>query len=288
MFKKFNLLNGEPDAANAGTGTPASQGTPANTGTPAPAPSSGPTPAPASSGLDFVPEAYRNDPSLSKYKTADEFFKGYQNLQKLVGQKEIVQVNGIQIPKEDAPQEEWDQYYNSLGRPESADKYEFSGEIKLHEGLNFEEEKEAVSKIAHTLGLSKKQAEGVFKAYAERSNTFFQKSQDQVIKNLNDALVEAFGKDGSQSNFEMAKRGAKALDGADKINLEDVINPVALKALAKLGEYVGEDSFEKGGNSSVDDLLKQAKELQMSEAYQRGDKAVYEQVTALYKQAYPN
>jgi hypothetical protein len=276
FLNRFRLLLNAAPGDNGGGGAPASDPAPAAPAAPA-----------QSTGLDFIPEAYRADPSLAKYKNADEFFKGYQNLQEMVGKKEIVQVNGIQIPKEDAAPEEWNSFYNSLGRPESADKYEFSDEVKVHEGLDLAEERKAVAEIAHSLGLTKKQAEGVFKAYADRSNTFFAKSQAQIENTFNDALITAFGKD-SKTHFDLAKRGAKALDGGSNINLEEVTNPITLKALAKLGEYVGEDSFEKGGKSSFEDLVKQARELQLSDAYKSGDKETVRQVEDLYKKAYPN
>lgn len=270
-------------------GTPAStQATPSTepASTPASpaaaAPASEPTPS-QNSALEFIPEAYRNDPSFTKYKTQDEFFKGVQNLTKLVGQKQIVQ--GLQLPGENASEEEVSNFYKALGRPEASDKYTYAEDLKGYEGLDLDSEKKGFSEIAFQNGLTQKQADAVFKAYLERSNAQFGSRQEGVQKTFDETVKTAFG-DNAKAGLDLAKKGAKVLGDADKINLEDVTNPLLLKALAKLGEDHGEDELITGGKESKESILEEAKRLQATPEYLRGDKAVVDKVAQAYKRVY--
>jgi hypothetical protein len=237
------------------------------------------------SHLDFLPEAYRNDPSFLKYKSADELAKGFKNLEKFIGKKEVV--NGIQVPAEGASPEEMNDFYMQLGRPEAADKYALPDDIKFPEGSDLAAEKTLISSIAFDLGLSNKQAESLFKIYSEKTTETFKQTQEQATTAFYSAAEEAFGKD-YRSNVELAKKGAKALGGADKLNLEDVSSPLLLKALAMLGKDVGEDNFEKGLSVGKESLLHEAKLLQSSPEYQKGDPQTVAKVVEMYKKAYPN
>lgn len=261
------------------TGTP-----PASTGS---APETATTTA-QPSGLDFIPEAYRNDPSFSKYKSQDEFFKGFQNLTKMVGQKQIV--NGLQIPGETASEEEISNFHKALGRPEAADKYTFEENLQAYEGFDSDGAKKTISEVAFKLGFNQKQVSELYKAYVENSNAQFGKSQEAVKKTFDDNVKAVFGNN-TRAGLDQAKRGAKALGVLDTLNLEDISDPLTLRALAKLGEFTGEDTFiEEPGTAAQtkEQLLAEARKIQASEEYRRGDKALHAQVEGMYKKAFPN
>ena len=276
-----------PATPTTTTAAPATTVTPALTAIETPAPVVAPTtkPVPATNtGLEFLPEAYRNDPSFSRYKNAEEFAKGFKNLEQFVGKKEVVQ--GIQVPGDDATPEQVNEFYSKLGRPEAADKYTLPEDIALPEGFDLGAEKSLISNIAFELGLSNKQASSLMKLYAEKTSENFKQSQEQVAKDFYAAAEQAFGKD-SRANIDLAKKGAKALGGADKLTLEDVSNPLLLKALAMLGKDVGEDTLEKGTSETQESILQEAKRLQMSQEYKSGDPQTVAKVQEMYKKAYP-
>lgn len=235
------------------------------------------------SGLEFLPEAYRNDPSFTRYKSAEELAKGFKNLEQFVGKKEIVQ--GLKVPGDDASPEEVNEFYKQLGRPEAADKYTLPEDVKLPEGFDLAQEKTLISGIAFELGLSNKQATALYKKYAEETTKNFTASQTEIQKTFDQAVKTAFGDD-YKANLDLAKKGAAALGGADKLNLEEVSNPHLLKALAMLGKDRGEDSFENGSSASKESILEEAKRIQASPEYVRGDKAVIEKVQGMYKRVY--
>jgi hypothetical protein len=274
MFNRFKLkmnLAGELDG-----------GAPAPEAAPAPAPEANPSPAPA--GLDFIPESYRSAPWATKYKSADDFFKGVDGMAQLIGKKEIVQ--GLQAPGAEAPDEEWGKFFNQIGRPESAEKYELPADLQAHEGLNLDEVKASFTSIAHKNGLTQKQAAGLFKDYVETLNQDFVKSQEQVKVSFQEVVNKTFP-DNPKAGFDLAKRGAKAAGLLDKIDSEGLsLNPIVLQLSAELGKYVGEDTLEsgKGTAESSESFVQEALRLQKSPEYWK-DKAVFNKVAELYEKA---
>lgn len=235
-------------------------------------------------GLEFIPESYRESGWAKKYSTADDFFKGIDNMAKLVGQKQIIQ--GISLPGEDATEDQMNDFYSKIGRPESADKYVFD-ESKLPEGIDYEAEKKSFSDIAYKIGLTSKQTKELFNVYSDqlgqKLSSFTQKAQ----LDGDTALKEAFG-DKIQDGLGLAKKGAHSLGIADKLDEEGLsFNPTVLKMAAKLGELLGEDTIISPASSgSIESELQEALKLQKSPEYLAGDKATHARVAAAYKRAY--
>lgn len=100
--------------------------------------------------IDTLDEDIKGSRSLEKFKTTQELARSYTELSKLVGKKG-------EIPRDDASGEEWSEFYNKLGRPESPDQYG----ITPKDGLNGERLDSAL-KLAHEAGISKTQAEKLF------------------------------------------------------------------------------------------------------------------------------
>ena len=88
-----------------------------------------PTAPPAEpSWRDSLPDDLKGAAWLSKYKTPEDALRGFAEAQKLIGSK-------LSVPKDDAPKEEWDKFYASLGRPEAPDKYDLGVPETLPEGV---------------------------------------------------------------------------------------------------------------------------------------------------------
>ena len=66
---------------------------------------------------DSISEQYRNDPNIEKFTEADALAKSYINAVKMIGQDKIA------IPNNNSTDEAWNEVYDKLGRPESAEKY---------------------------------------------------------------------------------------------------------------------------------------------------------------------
>ena len=116
------------------------------------------TPAPqTSSWKDSISEVYRNDPNIEKFTEADSLAKSYINAVKMIGQDKIA------IPNNNSTDEAWNEVYDKLGRPESAEKYSLDAKSKV---VSLDES--AVKQFAetsHKLGLNNKQAQGLLEFY---------------------------------------------------------------------------------------------------------------------------
>jgi hypothetical protein len=105
---------------------------------------------------------------LKAENPTERFFKDFEGLQT----KLVQRVDGA--PKPDAPKEEWDKFYNALGRPETPDGYEFKdlelpeedkpiGEfIKAGQSDEFIKD---VKSLLHSKGLTAKQAQELVNEY---------------------------------------------------------------------------------------------------------------------------
>lgn len=118
-----------------------------------------------------LPEELRAEPSLATFKDVGSLAKSYVHAQKLRNER------GLIPPKDEAPPEEWEQFYQSIGRPESPDKYEF-GEVKLPDGFEVDADMEkAFREQAHKAGLTPKQAAALRDWYMQHANGMLEGQQ---------------------------------------------------------------------------------------------------------------
>jgi hypothetical protein len=267
-----NQTQGNPDTSNA-----QAPSTPPMTGL------SDPTPAPQANWLDQVPEAYRQSPIVTKYKTPDEFFKGVENLQKLVGQKQIV--NGLVPPGENATEDEWNAFMSPLV-PESPDKYKLP-DLEVAEGIDLKSEKEAFSSLVHKAKLNPKQAEILFKEYVTTINSGFAQEQANTFKSFEEAVNKTFESD-PKAGLEAAKRGAKITGLGNKLDEKGLsLHPEVLTLLAKVGELTKEDTIPREKDNSTGESLKEkALRLQNSPEYWTNP-TVQREVEEIYKRLHP-
>lgn len=238
-----------------------------------------------SSSLDFIPEQFREAAWAQKYKTPEDFFNGIDNMNKMLGKKEIVE--GIKVPGEDATEEDWANFHKELGVPEKADAYDLKVDIE-NPLFDTEPAAQGFRELAHKNGLTPKQAQGLFNDYVEMTNGRMAELQEQNQKTTDQVLKELWGDD-KDAGFAAAKRGAAHLGIGDELDSAGIsTNPLVLKMARALGETIKEGTVKDGGESSgksKEDILKEARELQMSPAYQ-SDPATVEKVAAMYKQVY--
>lgn len=245
------------------------------------------------SWLEQLPEEARKDPNISKYKTPDEFIKGHQNLVKLVGAK------GVIVPKEDAPAEEKDKFYNSLGRPEKPEGYKITP-VELHPKIkeSYTPEVEATFKSEmHKLGLTQSQVDGLHKWYFENASKGEVAKEQATEKALKDgeSALRAEWKDKYDVNLNNAKKVANRFGGKEAIEaLGDLgSHPAIVKMLGNIAANFSEDVIsdvktkQVEGNEGAKAKIK-AIHADKSHPYWKGDSAAIKEVTQLYKEAYPD
>lgn len=143
-----------------------------------PAPEAPPSETPAPEAPSFsLPQEYQEKPWAKGIDSMESLLKQFDNAQGLIGKKTIG------VPSEDASSEEWQEFYNKMGRPEEPTAYEFDPQA-APEGFEIPEdfkrspeEEEMLKKIFHDAGLTKSQAKELLK---KTDSAFFEKHQEQI------------------------------------------------------------------------------------------------------------
>jgi len=103
---------------------------------------------------DFVksiPETYREKPYLKGVDSPDKLFKLLDGSQELIGKRPAG------VPAADAPKEQWDAFYKTLGRPDEPSGYQFEGADKSDPKFVAK-----LQEVFHKRGLSAEQAKGIY------------------------------------------------------------------------------------------------------------------------------
>lgn len=126
--------------------------------------------------------------------------KSYRELEKFKG-------NGLQVPKDDAPAEQWGEFFTKLGRPEKADAYKIEG---LPEGFD-NDFVTAARGWAHEAGLMPRQLQAIVGKYAtyaaERSARAEAEAEEKVEKDFETWKQELGTK--ADAAIASVQRGAK-------------------------------------------------------------------------------
>lgn len=158
----------ESGAGQAVTGTAEATGTSVSSTIPI---TPNPEPAPGQKKefdiTTIIPEEYKNKPYIQNIKSAEDFFKQFDNAQQLIGKKTIG------VPDENATEEDWEKFRQAL-RPEKPEDYAFETK-PLGEGYElFDKQveemmtpafKSGLQNIFHKRGLDKQTAAGIVEDY---------------------------------------------------------------------------------------------------------------------------
>ena len=193
-----------------------------------------------------IPETYAGS-WAGKYKTLGEVFKGGEEANKLIGAK------GVIVPGEKATQEEWDKYYNTLGRPEKPDGYKLTPLEKLHPELTITPEGDANFKaLMHKHGITAKQADGLYKEFYGMANGTLTKRDEKMQADKHQAeaqLRQDWGPD-YDKHINSAKRLIEKFGGPNAREAFGDMgnNPQVLKTIANIARKFSEDGFVKGAD----------------------------------------
>lgn len=230
-------------------------------------------------------------------KDIGEMAKSYRNLEKLMGADKAGRTVEIPTNMDDATAR--DSFFNRLGRPESADKYE----LVLPQGSDKDFEGWARGTF-HKLGLTSAQA----KALSEEWNGYIGKAAETHTE----AYQAAVAADGAalkkewgaafDNRIKLAKNAARefGLDAPTIDKLEEAMGfGKLMKFFAGIGEKIGEDKFVAGDSSSssfgvmtpgqaMAKITDMNNDKEFMGRYLSGDKAAVERMESLHKMAYPS
>lgn len=173
------------------------------------------------------------------WKASSDMLKSYRELEKSYGTK-------ISIPK-DEDTEGWNKLYNKLGRPESADKYEFEAD----EGIKSE-----AQKTFFELGLSSNQGSKLVEWFNNTSlaqKEALDKAYEEQSRKEKEEVMTSWG-DNANKNSELMKRGAKLLSSEEEDwhKVEVALGTKKFMQVMKaLGESISEDSLPTENKGSA-------------------------------------
>lgn len=198
---------------------------------------------------DHLGEDLSTDPSLQSFKSVGDLAKSFIHTKKLVGHDKIP------IPADDDP-ESWNNVFSRLGRPDEPDGYEIGGPEEPPEGFNYNPELEKeYRKEAHKLGLTKKQAAGVWSMLNGKAVEVFKgvtDAQRQKLEADEQALKTEWGS-AYEEKLKVAQRAVNALENAGLKGLNDWLKksgagkePMMQRIFAVIGENASEEQLGPG------------------------------------------
>jgi hypothetical protein len=200
---------------------------------------------------ESISETYRNDPNIQKFTEIDALAKSYINATRMIGQDKVV------IPTNNSTEDQWNEVYDKLGRPESAEKYSLDVKSKV---VSLDDN--AVKQFAetsHKLGLNNKQAQGLLEFYkqnmegtAQQAKVDTETAQAQAEQELRSEWGREFDSKVKQAS-SLAKANIKPeildMTLSNGTRLGD--HPEIIKGFAKIAGMMSEDKIVSTESESV-------------------------------------
>ena len=178
----------------------------------------------AKSWKEAISEDLRNDPNISKFTELEALAKSYVNATRMIGQDKVA------VPNNNSTDDQWNEVYDKLGRPESPDKYQLDAKsdvVPLDESAI-----KSFAENAHQLGLNNKQAQGILEFYKNSMEGSAQQNQVDMETAQANAEQELRKEWGGNYEANIKKAGAVA-----KANMDATILDMQLKDGTRLGDH---------------------------------------------------
>jgi hypothetical protein len=206
----------------------------------------------AKSWKETISEEFRNDPNISKFTEIDALAKSYINATRMIGQDKVA------VPNENSTDDQWQEVYGKLGRPESPDKYKL--EVQSETAPLDESAVKQFAENAHQLGLNNKQAQGILEFYKNSMEGSIQQARvdtETAQANAEQELRKEWGRSYDE-NIKKAGAIAKANMSEDILNMElkdgtrigD--HPSVIKGFASIANLMSEDKLVSTESENVD------------------------------------
>ena len=197
---------------------------------------------------DNVSDDFKSLVENKGWKSVDDMAKSYQNLESVMG-------NPLVAPSADATQEDWNKFYERLGRPTDPSNYNMGIDDERAQNLTPEVKEslnqniERFKNVAHKNGLTTQQAESVFsEIFDEDYQNEVSKIQEkqQAVEQEKYDLQKEWGP-AYEERLDTAKRAAKVVGGEDFSEALDTLEgQVGYKKVVELMYNVGSKMSENG------------------------------------------
>lgn len=205
--------------------------------------------------LNLLSEEFKNEPTLKDFKDVNGLAKSYINASKLIGKSDI--------PTEKSSSEEWNSFYNKIGRPESVEKYSIPENINGYDADFLKNIQETCFKA----GISNKQFNDIMSAYSQLE----QKQEDDYLNSIKEQetnLLNEFNKEFGSKTEEVKNNVRNLIDkfatDKDKELLNGITDNKTIIAISRMFNNMYNTNFTEGrlknNNSSTGLSLSELKE----------------------------
>jgi len=200
---------------------------------------------------EAISEEFRNDPNIEKFTEIDALAKSYINATQMIGKDKVA------VPNKNSTDDQWNEVYDKLGRPESAEKYSLNAKSEV---VPIDDNAiKQFAENAHQLGLNNKQAQGILEFYknnmegmAQQAKVDTETAQAQSTQQLRQEWGREF-----DTNIKKAGALAKAnmnpeiLDMQLKDGMRLGDHPEIIKGFAKIAGMMSEDKIVSTESENV-------------------------------------
>lgn len=247
--------------------------------------------APVPTWRDTLPDSLKNTPSLAKFKDVESLAKSY-----LEGEKTFS--SRVAIPKEDAPDADWEAFYRKTGRPEDK-RYVPDGERAAEE----EPLLAAYEEMLYDSGLSKRQGQRVFARMRDLSAKMEEEAglaREAARQENLQTLEQAFGGE-MDLRVNQIKAALGKFGHGELAALVEQTNyhPGLVQFLSKVGEAMASDRLVTGDAPPPSPASREAALAEIKRLENDGDfqvkywsndfeerQAAVKRIDGLYKVAY--
>ena len=209
---------------------------------------------------DFsVPETYADKGWAQNIKSHDDLWGQFANAQELIGKRPAG------IPTGESQPEEWEKFYQALGRPDDPNGYEFNlrEDLSLPEGMDLSPYEEKAKAFFHKLGLPADKANEAWNDYlsmelggVQQNQQDMEERQKELDAQYDKLTQEMYG----DKYSEVEKRSLDFINQALPEEMRDVIpqiadNPKALLAMVKLADFAQSQISEVRQKYGAEDKL---------------------------------
>jgi hypothetical protein len=200
---------------------------------------------------ESISEEFRNDPNIEKFTEIDALAKSYINATQMIGKDKVA------VPNKNSTEDQWNEVYDKLGRPESADKYSLNAKSEV---VPIDDNAiKQFAENAHQLGLNNKQAQGILEFYKNNMEGMAQQAKvdtETAQVQSEQQLRQEWGRE-FESNVKKAGALAKANMNPEilDIQLKDGMrlgdHPEIIKGFAKIAGMMSEDKIVSTESENV-------------------------------------
>ena len=209
---------------------------------------------PVANWKSSISEEFRSDPNIEKFTEIDALAKSYINATRMIGQDKVA------VPNKNSTEDQWNEVYSKLGRPETADKYALNIEseaVAMDEGAI-----KSFAEQSHKLGLNNTQAQGILEFYKNNMESNMQRATVDTETAQAQAETELRAEWGKEFDGNISKASALAkanmnpeildLQMQDGTRIGD--HPEIIKGFAKIAGMLSEDKLVSTESESVNSM----------------------------------